>query len=306
MIRSVILSVILALSFSHQAMAGNNLKELKQSILKIALYMPEGDAVATAFAVSKDGENYIVTNNHVCDGFYKSKRVVLIPSDVFDEMPESKKDFESTDEVTDYYMNPGSDICVLKSKGMSKYKSLSLNDHAAEPTDDILIAGFVGRSMDLMYVQGKVYGTTPIEHPTELKSCLFDPPKAATSGSMTCTFFPEYPGYVNKRLQTAVNNIGPGFSGSPVLQDGKVSGIVCRYYVPAAGYSNGDVIFFPVEDIKTALDKASKSMVKVDSKQFVKWIKISEFDEEIRTFYRETEQGLKDLIPELLRKAHDE
>lgn len=305
MIRSFILSVLLGLTFSTQAMANRDLKDLKKSIVKIAIYTSDGPIVATAFAVSQNSEKYLVTNNHVCEVFYKSKRVVLIDSQTKELLPRAKKDFEGLDTITDYYMAPGADICVMKSTQLSKYSGLSLNSDDAEPTEDIMIAGFVGRSMDLMYVQGKVYGTVGIDHPVELKSCLFFPPKPSTSGSMTCSFFAEYPTYVKKTLQTAVNNIGPGFSGSPVLQNGKVSGIVCRYYAPQSGYSNGDVIFFPVSDLKKVLEDAPKSMVKVDSTQYVKLIKITEFDSALKEYIQQTDADLQELIPDLMRRYNE-
>lgn len=305
MIRVAFLSLLLGLTISTQAVAKSDLKDLKNSIVKIAIYMPEGPAVATAFVVSKDNQKYVVTNNHVCDGFYKSKRIVLIDSQTKADLPRQAKDFDGLDTITDYYMDAGTDICIMKSKNVDKYHPLSFNDDDAIPTDDILIAGFVGRSMDLMYVTGKVYGSISIAHPVELKSCLIDPPAPNSSGAITCNFFPEYPSYVKKTLQTAVNNIGPGFSGSPVLENGKVTGIVCRYFVPASGYSNGDVIFFPGSDIKKALEKAPKSMVSVDSKQYVRMIKIAAFDEGLVNFLKQTEEDMQGLIKDLIKEANE-
>ena len=305
MIGTFLLSLLLGTLLSVPALAEKtDLKDLKKTIVKIILYMPEGTAVATAFAISNNGEKLLVTNNHVCDGFYKAKRVLLVESQTRTQIPYESKDFENLDNVTDYYMDPGTDICILKSQHIDKYHGLELNSENASPTEDILIAGFVGRSLDLMYVTGKVYGTVPIEHPLELKDCLFNPPQDS-SEQMTCGFFPMYPTYVTKTLQTAVNNIGPGFSGSPVLQNGKVSGIVCRYFQPAQGYSNGDVIFFPLNDLRDAIKRSSKSLVKVDSTQYVKFIKISEFDGELRQYLKETEEDLKKMIPKMLRRYND-
>jgi len=303
-IKSFLVSLLVG-AICAPAIAKNDLQTLNKSILKIALFLPTGPAVATTFAVSQNNEKFMVTNNHVCDGFYKSKRVVLIESGALDELPRGTKLLQGLDEVTEYYMDPGTDICVFKSKNMSKYNSLVLNKENASPTEDIIIAGFVGRSMDLMYVDGKIYGSVTVEHPVELKDCLIDPPDHNTSGTITCGFFPQYPTYVKKKLQTAVNNIGPGFSGSPVLQEGKVSGIVCRYFVPAQGYGNGDVIFFPVADIKNALDRAGKLMVRIDSTEYKKIIRISAFDEELRIFLRSVEEDLKDIIPDLLRRIDE-
>ncbi len=305
MIRRLLMSLIFLVG-THSYGASSDLKKLSDSIFKIATYERLGPGVATAFAVEYKGKKYMVTNNHVCDSFYKSKRIVLIKSGTHSEVPRTAPEFVNTDPVTQYYMHYGADICIFQSRDMDNYRGLNLASESAEPTDDILISGFVGRSLDLMYIQGKVYGSTNIKHPAELKSCLLEPPAPKTSSDITCTFFTEYPSYIVKKLQTASNNIGPGFSGSPVLMDGKVVGIVSRYYVPASGYSNGDVIFFPVADIISAIEASNEGMVLVNSKDFVHWIKVFHFDEGVDSALQQMQLDLQDTIRDLRREYEDE
>ena len=189
-----------------------------------------------------------------------------------------------------------------KSRGKS-YPGLALNSSQAMPTDNILIAGFVGRSLDLMFVDGKVYGTMVKEYPDKLKSCMFNEPQDSAN-KVTCNFFTEYPTYKVRKLQVGVNNIGPGFSGSPVLKDGKVVGIVSRYFTPntASGYYNGDVIFFPINDIIEVLKASEGNMMSINGKDYDKRNQIYEFDESIRDFYSEVEGEMNRLVRELLKK----
>lgn len=299
--KKILLASLLGLFLSSIAMAKTDLKDLKKSIFKIVTHSSKGTSVATAFAINHDGEKFLITNNHVCDSFYEANKVVLVKSQTMVELPRSKREYDQLDNITEYYMEPGSDICIMKSKNIDQYKAIEFDSKNAEPTDDILIAGFVGRSLDLMYVEGKVYGTIPILHPEKLVSCLLTPPPSGSSGELTCTLFDQYPIRVKKVLQTAVNNIGPGFSGSPVLKDNKVVGIVSRYFQPSQGYSNGDVIFFSVSDIHKAVENGTKAMVPVTSTHYVKFIQISKADDSFYEFVEQTRQDLEYLMRRILR-----
>jgi S1-C subfamily serine protease len=296
-----ILSVSLLL-FASYANAGTDIKNLKDSIFKIAIYAKSGKYVATAFSLEQNGEKYLVTNNHVCHDFNEASRVVLIQTQCMEELPVTKKECQNLDKIKTYYMDYGSDICIMKSERSDSYPALKLGNKRAEPTETVLVSGFVGRSMDLMYVEGKVYGTTTIPHATELKNCLFNPPDVKNvSAGITCTFFTDYPEYTNKKLQVAVNNIGPGFSGSPVLQDGKVIGIVSRYFVPAGGYNNGDVIFFPIEDIKLTISNSKGKFIDVTSTEYRLYLKIVEFDENVKENLSKFEADMKSLVKETFK-----
>ncbi len=300
MIFNRILSIFLIL-FTVSANAGTDIKNLKDSVFKIFSYGSDGRSVATAFSLEEKNEKYLITNNHVCSEFYKSKKVVLIPTQTFEELPQTKAQIDSLDNITSYYMDQGSDICIMKSSKSDTYKSLSLGSKKAEPTETILVSGFVGRSLDLMYVEGKVYGTITVNHPSELKDCLFDPPiKKNVAAGMTCTFFTNYPEYEKKTLQVAVNNIAPGFSGSPVLQDGKVVGIVSRYFVPTSGYSNGDTIFFSLDDIKKTIANSKSKLIDVKSTEYKLYLKITDFDEQVRETFTNTENKIKNIIKEMM------
>ena len=286
-----------AMLFAINANAGTDIKKLKDSVFKITTYAKNDTYVATAFNLEENGEKYIITNNHVCDGFNNASRVVLIQTQCLEEIPSNQKECQNLDKIKSYYMDSGSDICIMKSERTDSYPSLKLGSKKSEPTDTILVSGFVGRSLDLMYVEGKVYGTTVVSYSSQLKNCLFDPPdKANVAAQITCTFFPEYPEYEKKKLQVAVNNIGPGFSGSPVLLEGKVVGIVSRYFVPAGGYSNGDVIFFPIEDIKKAILNSKSKFVDIKSTEYRLYLKIVDFDEGVRDNFSELDTKMKNLI----------
>lgn len=299
----LLLQAFVAVCLSFSASAGTNIKDLKKSVFKIAVFEKLGPSVATAFVIKQDGIKYIVTNNHVCDSFFRSASAVLIPTATIPVVPRLSQQAAKFDGVTSYYMHPGSDICIINTNNQNQYEGLTLNSNEVEPTDDILISGFVGRSTDLMYVTGKVYGSITVPHALKLNNCILNPPSPKDiAAMMTCTMFGSYPTYENKKLITAVNNIGPGFSGSPVMKDEKVVGIVSRYFLPASGYSNGDVIFFPASDIKAAIKESKDKLVPFDSTQYKLWIKISHFDEDVREIARQFQEDLQELIKDYMGK----
>lgn len=302
------LLILAAVFFSSISFAKTDIKELQKSIFKIVLYTKEGPVVATAFVVNQGKKTVLVTNNHVCDEFHKSNIAVLIPTNTMPEIPRNHSKIEEMDldRITEYYLHPGSDICIAKSENLKYLKGLDVADLEIEPTDDVLVSGFVGRSLDLMYVEGKVYGTVKIQHPVKLNNCITSPPKNKEMAPIfTCSLFGVYPSYIDKMLFTAVNNTGPGFSGSPVLKDGVVVGIVSRYFAPRSGYSNGDVIFFPSKDIKEAITQSKGKMVGFNSDFFKDWIQITQFDEEARTLIEDFQEDMTDLKREFLNKKHE-
>jgi S1-C subfamily serine protease len=293
----LLLQTIVAVCLSFSASASTNIKDLKKSVFKIAVFEKLGPSVATAFVIKQDGVKYIVTNNHVCDSFFKSVSAVLIPTATIPVVPKRSQQAAKFDGVTAYYMHPGSDICVISTSNQNQYEGLTLSNNEVEPTDDILISGFVGRSTDLMYVTGKVYGSVVIPHPLKLNNCILSPPGPKDIASaITCTVFGSYPTYQNKKLITAVNNIGPGFSGSPVIKDGNVVGIVSRYFLPGSGYNNEDVVFFPVSDIKAAIKASKDKLVPFDSKEYRLWIKIFHFDEDVKEVVSQFQKDIQGLI----------
>lgn len=302
MIKKLIVS-FLAVTGIATANAGTDIKDLNRSIMKIMVLTKYGPSVATAFALKINDEKIMVTNNHVCDGFYNSDGSFLIPSQKLTAIPRTNQEATRLrlDKVTEYYMQKGSDICIFKTSNISNYEGLELADKASQVTESIMIAGYVGRSLDLMYVEGRVYGTVPIIEPGELRNCLTSPPKPGSSNALTCNVFPEYPVLITKRLQTAVNNIGPGFSGSPVLQDGKVVGIVSRYFLPANGYSNGDVLFFTLSDLNEAVVGSKDAFVKFSSQEYKKYIKTSKFDLEVFEKLRDFQEDIEETVRNFLK-----
>lgn len=298
----MIRKAILALAISLSTVAHAEIRELKQSIFKIMITGPRGVGVATTFAVSYKNKKYMVTNNHVCHGFHTAFNVSLIKSETKSTLPEFQEELADQDKVTEYYMEPGSDICIFRTERTSSYKALTLNTDGVSPTDDILVSGFVGRALDLMYVQGKVYGSVNVPLAQKLNDCASEPPSESDqAGQITCKFFPSYPSWSTKKLQIGMNNIGPGFSGSPVIKNDLVVGIVAMYRAPTEEYTNGDAIFFPASNIKTALINAEKNMKPVKTQDYNTFLRISDFTSALNMYIQQTTQGMRMLIRELLR-----
>lgn len=297
--------LLLVFLLAAQSNASTDIKKLKDSVFKISVYGQDGAiSVATAFSAVLGKDKVLVTNNHVCDAFYKAKRANLISSECLSEIPRTDAKCEVLDTVTEYYMHKGSDICIMKSERSDDYVPLKLSSSKAEPTDSVLISGFVGRSLDLMYVDGKVYGTVSHTQPKDLVSCLLASRNTAAN-KITCAYFTKYPTYIQKRLQVGVNNIGPGFSGSPVIKNGYIVGIVSMYIRPnpSSGYYNGDVIFYSLEDLSEAIKSHKGNLVKFDSLEYKEFIQITKFDSDISSVLFDLEQQLRQSISEILRDA---
>lgn len=304
MIKKILL-LVLAATLSANVFASDDISDLKESIFKIAIYGKNNSrSVATAFSVRLSGKKYLVTNNHVCDSFYKAKSVSLISSSCLESLPNAKQ-CDLLDQITEYYIQKGTDICIMKSERSDSYPGLEFGSEKAKPSQNVLVSGFVGRSLDLMYVEGRIYGTTKIPHADILVSCLTGLKDADAISQVTCSYFTKYPTYITKTLQTGVNNIGPGFSGSPVLLKKKVIGIVSRYYPPSNGYTNGDMIIFPVDDIKMSIDNSKGNMVKTDSLDYREYFKIVAFDEAMRELMQGINSAIDQGINEILKDLND-
>jgi hypothetical protein len=302
------IAILILMSLTVQA---NELKGLSSSIFKIAEYDKKSrlSGVATAFAVRYNGETYMVTNNHVCDSFYRSTAAILFKSgnDYTKSAVLRKAITNDGDVVKTYYMHKGSDICIFKSEKMSEYTPLAISKDSLDPSDKILVAGFVGRAKDLMFVDGRVYGSVSIKHPGALLDCSSNPPQGNdTASNIICQAFKSYPEYILKSLKNATANIGPGFSGSPVLVGTTVRGIISRYYRPASGYSNGDAIFFESKDIIEAINASTKKMVKFSSDEFKNYIMVTKAHGNLVEIIEEAKKMIAESLESILSGDGDD
>lgn len=245
-----LLLAALMLLFGISAKADLDYKALQPSVFKVYKLTPKGEPyiVASAFSVTgDDGKNYMITNDHVCFGLSgpgKSYVKVIDGSS-------TKYGSADYDQITDVSPMPGSDVCVLKTKGT--HPGLRLSSASAQIFDIVTVFGYIGRSDYSMPTHGYMYGYDTVVDDGALRNCKDYPPHAFRN-KVICWFYPRYPMMVNSSVMTATVNVGPGYSGSPVLNsNSEVIGIIARYMPPSDLYGNGDGIFYDVSVIRKAI-----------------------------------------------------
>jgi hypothetical protein len=243
----------LTILFGLSAHADLDYKALQSSVYKVYKMTTDGKPymVASAFAVTyDDGKNYMITNNHVCFGLAgPGKSYVKVIDGSSDKY--TGGDY---DQITDVSTTAESDICVIKTK--SYHPGLILSRTSAKIFDTVTVFGYIGRSDYSMPTHGYMYGYDRVTDYAGFKSCRDYPPHAFRN-KILCWFYDRYPMMTSSNVLVANVNIGPGYSGSPVFNDGgEVAGIVARYIPPSDIYGNGDGIFYDVNVIRRAIDTA--------------------------------------------------
>jgi S1-C subfamily serine protease len=280
------------------AQADIDFKQVNKSVFKIESRTKKGPYVATAFILKTDSGNVGVTNNHVCGGFADSSVAFLRLTDTVDEI--KSNDPEQADLVTEVYMAPGADICLIKTKNLASYPALKLADKGPEIHDKVTVTGYVGRSISMMTVEGRAYGSIRHEDPAAIRSCADSPPSIKSPENIICVMLKKYMVYQPVNLTASTANIGPGFSGSPVLnQNGKVSGIVARYFVPSEIYSNGDGLFYDLKYLKASLQ--DPKYIKFDSEELAIYSKTVKANTQLRDFLTVQEEETTEFIKNLIR-----
>jgi hypothetical protein len=216
--------------------------------------------VATTFALNYKGSTYLVTNNHVCaslsgDGTAYIK-TVNGPSVLYD------RDY---DVITEVSVTKQSDVCIMKT--VNPHLGLNLSMYPTYLQQPVTVFGFLGRSDFGMVTIGKMYGSDSMIDYAGFVSCKEKPPRRLSIENFICLSKDKYPITSLSPVLMATVNIGPGFSGSPVLNSyGEVVGIVSRYMPPSKIYGNGDGIYYPSSYIMQAIDNAK--FVDVTSEEF--------------------------------------
>ena len=248
-----LLLAALSIFFGLSAKADLDYNAMQPSVFKV-YKMSQDDKpymVASAFAVNgDDGKTYMITNDHVCFGLAgPGKSYVKVVNG-----GSKKYDSPDYDQITDVSPMPGSDICVIKTKGY--HPGLKLATYSAKIFDVVTVFGYIGRSDYSMPTHGYMYGYDTVVDDGGFRNCKDYPPHAIRN-KILCWFYPRYPMMVNSNVMVATVNVGPGYSGSPVLnQNGEVVGIIARYMPPSELYGNGDGIFYDVSEIRKAINTA--------------------------------------------------
>lgn len=261
--------LIAFLLLSHTAFADINFQSAQDSVYKV--YKMDADEephmVATAFSLEYQNNTYMITNNHVCSalggpgGAYV--KIINGPS------KELKTDY---DEITHASMTPNSDVCVMQTK--HKHKGLKLSQIPTSLYQVLTVFGYLGRSDFSMITQGRLYGTEEVEDFAGFRNCKNNPPFGGLQ-RFFCMKYSKYPILSKSIVNMATVNVGPGFSGSPVLdQNGDVVGIISRYMPPSKIYGNGDGILYPSSYIVNAIKDAK--FISIKSEAFNKDVKIWE------------------------------
>lgn len=267
---SLIAVLISSASIASTLLTPNNINypKAQESVYKV-YKMDEDDRprmVATAFALNYMGNTYIVTNNHVCEG-------LAGPGDSYIKIRNgSTEDLANDyDLITDVSITRNSDVCIMKTA--NPHPGLNMSKSPASLYQTVTVFGYLGRSDFSMISPGKLYGSEAVEDFAGFISCKERPPAIKSVEAIICAMYGYYPLLSRSTVYTATVNIGPGFSGSPVLDNnGDVVGIVSRYMPPSKIYGNGDGIFYSTEYIINAIQTAT--FIPVDDEQLEKNVKV--------------------------------
>lgn len=262
MIKKLLLALSLVFSTSVVKAAELNFYRLQESVYKVYKMREDGSPymVASSFAVNSGGQTYLITNNHVClslagpGGSYV--KIVNGPS---------KNIARDYDPIVSVYVMPRSDVCVAQT--LHRHPGLTLAEHSAGFQQKITVFGYLGRSEFSMTNDGRLYGDEKVSEYAGMMSCKDNPPSGGSINYFICLRHDRYPKFKDSTIFLSTLNVGPGFSGSPVLNEyGEVVGIIARYAPPSKMYGNGDGLYYDVAYIKKALSE--KQLIPVDDKNF--------------------------------------
>lgn len=210
--------------------------------------------MGTAFVIKKDdGTSIGVTNNHICDGLVKDSAALLVK----DGSQLNQVDKNNLDRLNSISMSIGADVCFFTTDGMKNRSTITLAKKNIGTLDQMTVVGYPGAYTNVIPLDGRSTGSLAVLEPTDIKKCsMFGTAKNKMEFFM-CKVFGQYVETVNTSMVQLTPNIGPGFSGSPVIdKDGEVVGIVARYMVPNEQYTNGHALMVPLSEIQRSLKTA--------------------------------------------------
>lgn len=303
MIKAALTAALLLTSLSAHPADKSVVQRTAQYVHKLVVFKnrkaEDITGYGTAFFAKIDGKIVGVTNNHLCE--------IMAGKETYLRKRDGDKDvnFDSTDEalkVKEISMSMGEDICFFTvDKGAPK-DALELGEDVAK-LDKIIIIGYPGGQFNVIVEDGYTSDTRMVNEPAALVKCGTPANKAEY---LMCQLF----GGLTFKFQSAklyqiTPNIGPGFSGSPVVDlQGKVVGIIARYVQPTEDYTNGHGLYVPVSSIK----KYSKAiqMVSVTDKKVREFALLVTIGKDIHAFIEGQIEEEKYFLKSLVRKVSRE
>lgn len=279
--------------------------DLKKKVYKIETVKKEKDgsdqvvAMATGFFVDYNNENYFVTNNHVCNGFYNTKPRLIKR---YDERGKEPKDFYHVKSV---YMGYGADVCIIKT--VEKVEGFKISDREPTYGDNITMVGYSGYLYGMHVLKGSVFDYTNYPQISKFVDCnssdalLSD--EVRNHKTLMCRISNKYGIYKKGYMLSSTLNVSPGHSGSVLLfDDGTVAGVLAmRRGTDATTRTNGDGLFFKNTEIISAIKEAK--FMSVDGGDLKNLAKLRladdqmrEFEEYSRRIYAEVLSKIKEIL----------
>ena len=251
--RSLLVGLALFL-ISFSAKADLDYARLQQSVYKVYKMnaKEEPHMVASSFAVNYGNATYLITNNHVCFGLAGPGKAYIKVNNGPSEKYTNPADYDQIVQVSPL---EGSDVCVIRTK--NQHPGLNFAWSPLKIHQPVTAFGYIGRSDYIMISHGYMYGTLDVMDYDGFRDCQAYPPKF-TKDKIICIVYSKYPIFKKNYLATANVNVGPGYSGSPVLDvNGDIVGITARYMPPSSIYGNGDGMFYDDSFIINAITTAN-------------------------------------------------
>ena len=299
--------VLMFLALPSLAIAEQNIiQRVAPSIHKVITFKnrKEDDVsgYATAFfAKLPDGKVLGITNNHVCAVMIGKGRETFLRLVDSKEKINYDKEALKVDKIS---MAMGEDICFFSVKGEpGSYLELG-ND--VTKLDKISVVGYPGMQFNIIAEDGYSSDSITLNEAADLVKCLG--PVNNEFDYLMCNSFKGVTLSFHDVSQFQITpNIGPGFSGSPVIDpQGKVIGLIARYVEPTEEYTNGHGLFIPVSKIKKYAEKVE--LLSPDDNRVILFnftrnvgIGIHEF---LEYQQREREQFIKELPKRLMRESN--
>ena len=236
------------------AKADLDYSRLQHSVYKVYKMNAKGEPhmVASSFAVNYGNSTYLITNNHVCFGLAGPGKSYIKVNNGPSENYTNPNDY---DEIKQVSPMPSSDVCVIKTA--QQHPGLNFAWSPLTIHQPVTAFGYIGRSDYIMISHGYMYGTLDVMDYGGFRDCRAYPPKWVKD-RIICLVSEKYPIFIKNWLQTANVNVGPGYSGSPVLDaNGDIVGITARYMPPSSIYGNGDGMFYNDSFIIKAIETAN-------------------------------------------------